>query len=439
MKKYIKYRSLDWILCILISIGLTVNVFSGFEMTDKLSSNIVIIAIVTAAAQLIFFMAAFNKKTTISGIIIGVLMLILAVIYFQSQNPFIHDKSDSIQIFWIVAISVALMVFLAARTRPGTILLFLTGNIVIAAAYFLKFPVMLWGYVLFLFSAALMLLYRVYFISLLKSHAGKVRFGAFICQSGVICLIAMLSASLIYIGVIKPLNPKTDKLKLITKVMSMKTIEKIGIYSVMPQTDYQKVSENKPNNTRTTNQQQDNKKENNTIPKQKVSASQRIKEQMKNGLVSKKIEKALAIKYDFNSYWYIYLTIIILFLIASPIVLKEYLRKKWYEKVKGLSKEAGIVNLYNYFMDKFSKIHYKKPVYLTLSEYAVNMKKQMEVFAVGNSNFTDLTRIYVKVFYGHHRISDEEYKLFLDFYEFFHKNIRKEIGNFRYLIKYFSL
>lgn len=438
MKKYVTYRFWDWVLCICMSVGLTVNIFSGFELTDKYSSNIVIVVFVTALAHVVFFLMALNKKTTITGIIIWFLAMVALVAYFQKYQPFMNDKTQSVQIFWIITVGIALLVFLATRTKVGLVLLFLCGNIVMAAAYFLEFPVQDAGYIVYLFSCFAACMYRVYVVKLKSAHTGKVRFHGYMLQSIILSLVGLLAAMSVFIGIIKPLQPPTEDLKLITRLQSMNVLQQIGLANVKSLTDFEKKSNETPNNNEIA---KDNDQPQEESEETVETASGNAKE-MQNDTSpkpTKEKKNVFAIRYNLYKNWIPYIITGILLLMVGSILLKKYLRKHWYKKVQALPRQDAVVNLYHYILRKFTIFKYKKPLELTPREFAVNVEQSLYKFDEGESSFSNLTEIYMRVAYGYQPVSEEEWQLCKGYYERFHKNVQKEIGRLKYLLRFYRL
>ncbi len=67
------------------------------------------------------------------------------------------------------------------------------------------------------------------------------------------------------------------------------------------------------------------------------------------------------------------------------------------------------------------------------------MDHTLSEFADGEADFSTVTDLYVKCFYGGTPADDGEAELFRRFYGKFHRALRKEIGTFRYLIHIFRI
>ncbi len=410
MIHYLKTRIWDFFLCIAISVGLVMHIYSGFILEDKLSSNIGWVTICMMVLLIIFFIFAYNRITTISGIVIGIVGFIGFLIYARSNHIFADEASNSLSIAVAITILTALTVFLSTRTSIGIIILLVIGNFVTAGSYFLQYPVKAWSFYLFLFSTLLILWYRNYSMTLLKIQTGKVRIKTYFVQSMIMCLVAIFLASGAYIGLIKPLNPPTRALKLITKLENMDILQVMGVTTPKEMLDPNFKSNRKPSQeNENTNS---DKKE--TIPNNTKSKKE------------KKPQSGRAVHYNLHSKTIPWLIIILISLIIVLIGLKIFMRKHWEGKVRSLSNENQVVNYYQLFLRKLALAGYGRPSQNTLLEYAKNLEFK---------NFSYLTEVYSGVFYGRQKVSEEQKKAFVDFYQSFYKDLRKEMGTFQYVVK----
>lgn len=439
MKQYWRYRCWDWILCVLVSAGLSRNVLSGFELEESVI-RIPVLFLSAGVVLLFCLLAAVSRKTAAAGITAALAGVTALIVYCRKTGILIHDRENSVQIFYIVIIVVSLAVFLLCRTAAGTAVLFLAGNMVQAGAAFLQFPCSLRAYVLFLAGMGMMMFYRVYVNAVLHAHTGKIRFAGFMIQNVSVCLASMLLASGIFVGIIRPLDPPVHDLKLIQKLMSFEVLEKIGVSSVLEQVDKDKLSDDTPEDRLATDQLKD--EEDAEAESEKSGAF------MGNGRgilagnfldsAADRVEEAKAIAYHAINYWYLYLLAAVI-LVFLAVLLKRLQRKKWLDQINGLTKEEAVLNLYAFFLYGLSKAGCIRESGLTLNEFRTVKTEKLNRFSQEPADFEQLTNIYQKVYYGRQKITEEEYRKFQIYYSGFHKNICREAGKLRYLILYFQL
>ncbi|MCD7981334.1 MAG: DUF4129 domain-containing protein [Clostridiales bacterium] len=437
MKQYFKYRCWDLLFCIVISIGMTVNILSGFEI-DDVGERMPVLIVLTAIVCFVCLVAAVNRTTTLIGIAAGIVALIVAVALSRGTNIFINDAENTTQVFYIVVVAIAVAVFLVCRSRVGIIILFLFGNILQAGAAFLQFPTQTWAYLLFLFGCGLMIFYRIYVMSLMRAHSGKVRFKGFMTQSLCVCLAAFVVATGIFAGIIRPLNPPTQDLKLIQQLMSFDILEKIGVSTVLVQVDREKISSEEPDDELPSDQTEPDEEEETGETEDEPDREQEDDAGNTEDTSPAFTEQARAITYEIAKHWYI-LVIIAAVLVCLGIYSRKLLRKKWLDSIDALPHADAVVNLYAFFMFGMAKAGCRRAKNLTLDEYSRLNEKQLAKFDAGGVNFGRLTEIYRKAYYGRQEISEEEYADYHTYYDGFHKNVCRNAGRIRYLFLYFRL
>ncbi|MEN6463030.1 MAG: DUF4129 domain-containing protein, partial [Syntrophomonas sp.] len=147
--------------------------------------------------------------------------------------------------------------------------------------------------------------------------------------------------------------------------------------------------------------------------------------------------KAVTFPMNWNILWVAAAFLIVILILA--VVIKISLRKKWYRDLLKKSKEDCAMELYNYFLKKIRNTGFKRLNGITLHEYAYDLQNELEDFSVGDANFLSLTQIYTRILYGCQTISEDEWEQFTDFYKEFNRNLKGEMGSFRYLIHFFSI
>ncbi len=437
MRQYLRYGCWDFILCTLISIGLSMAVLSGF-IIDDLDRRVPMLIVTSAVITFVCLLVAYNRATSIVGILAGIALAIVLLTVSWRSDTFSNDEGNETLIFYIVAVLMALAVFLICRRRAGIIVLFIAGNIVWAGASFLEFPCRLWAYILFLAAVAAIFFYRTYVRSVLQSHSGKVRFRGFMLQNVCIVLVAMLLTSGIYYGIIRPLDPPTDELTLIQRIMSFELLETLGVSTTRTVLDEERYSTQEPDDQRTTREMEESRQE-------EIEAGQNLPEDTQAQDMGTELDTApetttpaQAITYALKHYWWV-LVIIIAAVIVFLILLRRYLRKRWLATIDGLSREDGVYNLYRLFLFGIGKSGYKKASNLTLEEFWELRKNQLCKFDTDGVDFGKLTETYRKVYFGRQPVSEEEYADYLTYYKGFHQHVRKEAGFWRYLVLYFRL
>lgn len=436
MKKYRKYKVWDILLCMAISLGLTLNLLSGFQIDDIVPQRLPLLAGVTVVVILLSFAAAQNKRTVLVGVIAGIAALAAVIVVSRRQQWFLNDAQSTMQILVCVAAVTSLLVFLGSRSRIGIFIILLLGNVIQAGAAFLEFPVNLPGYLVFLGATGMLLFYRVYLKGIRSSQSGTVRFGQFMVQNFCICMAALVLAGGVYAGIVKPLNPPTRELKLIQKLMSFEMLEKIGVSTTVTLPDpNQQSTQQDPEDSLTTDQREETQPDGMGADMEtpQPEEPQNEPDQMEDQQDS--VGEAMAVSYEKKSHWYLYvlLAAVILFLLLYR---KKWIRKRWLAAMEQRSRKDAVKRFYAYFLYGFAYAGYRKAEGLTLDEYICLNQEVWSAFAVNDVTVQALNAVYQKVYYGQMEPSEQEYEMFRTFYAAFHKNLCTVMGRWNYFRYY---
>lgn len=411
--------------------GISVNVFAGFEMNDPWAGNLLMVGAVTALIMIFLFLTSYKRASLIASIAATGISFIGAVIALDDTGAF--DSSNAIDksplLFWMIVIGTSIVVFWATRSKSSTVGLILGATWMTAAFDLLQYPVSKWGYFLFLFCSCIILMYRSYLVSFLKSGTSNGNISAYSVQIIVLSLGVFLLASSTYYFLIQPMSPPTDEIQLSKKLMSMELFEKYGISSkVMVPANQEKIDK-----------QEIQKEKKGQEEKNKNEKRQINQDKNEDNLSRNRLLNSIAVTYQKATHYGWILIVVILLLLILGVPAKQLLRKKRYRKLVDMKMEDAAINFYLYFTKRLDKAGLKRPENLTPLEFAKEIQEKVQGFSVYDANFLILTEIYLKIIYGYQKISEEEYDLFEDFYKEFHQNLRREMGTFKYCLNYFSM
>lgn len=408
----------EYLLCTLMAIGISINVFAGYEMTDPWHSNLLAVTATAAVMMMVLFLAGMNFISGREALInptrwiafsVTALLLIGDVVALQVTGAFSKPEPvDSNPIlFWVIVVTVSIAVFWTTRTRAGIIILFLTFTYMSVTFDFLLYPVSMEGYGIALLGMAIMYAYR--------GQRGKT--SANLLRGTAIALVASLMASGAYFGIIAPLVDPEKDMRLAEKLMTMEILREAGISS-------ETIIVQEPEE-----------------PELPTEEPEEEKEEMTGGTAGKNgsLIQVMAITYRNNVglFWLVAASPALLLMLA--VALKQLLRKRWYRAQLRKTNEEGVATLYINLLRKLKKAGFQRPKRQTLLEFARASQDNLEGFTVYDVNFLRLTQVYLKMAYGYQRVSEEELELFEDFYKPFYKNLRKEMGTLKYCLYFFVL
>lgn len=439
MIHYIKYRVWDWLLCSCVSMGLIFHIYSGFLLNDGIYSNVPAVAVLTAVLTAACILLSFNRTTTAAGIAGGIGLLAFFLVYIRSHNLLKQESENSLFLTMTILILISILVYLACRTRSGIVILFVIGNLITAGSCFLQYPIRLWCLFLFDFALFLSFLYRNYSTVLVRVHTGKIHMKTWMLQTICLCLAAAFLAGGVYMGIIRPLNPPTRELKLITRLKNMELLQVVGISEVKDYLDPNLLSELPPDGNSDSSDTDSGENSRNNAE----GNSESQKEEQDKGRISPD-QLAQAIHYSLSKQTIPWILIAAAVIIASAFILRLLLIRHWKKQVDHLSPEERIINYYQFFLSRLARCGFKKPAHYTLTEYAVSMDHELAEFSQANPElenirFSGLTHIYSDVFYGGQPADENAAQLFEQYYNVFYKNLRREMGIPRYLLHIFRI
>lgn len=435
MGQYLKNSIADFVLCTCMTLALVQAVCSGFVLTDALSGSVTAVLLFSAVLTFVLVLLSRSRAATWAGIAAAVLLAVAGLVYINLYRPFADETANSVFIFALVQIVTALLVWLLTRSRPGTVVLFLIGTILCAGAHFLQFPFPVWCLFLFLLAVSASFLCRVYTVSLQRADIVSGSRKAYFRQTAVVSVAVLLLAGGVFFGIVRPLNPPTQDLKLITVLKSMRQLETLGISSTRIVLDPNLSSIEEPDEEETGSE--DNEEESDSPEGENDVPQQSLTETMRENFTSTVQQTWMAVRYDRHNFQWLWLLLLIPVVIAAAYFWRFERRKRWRKRVRALSRENAVVNYYRFFLKRLGRLGLKRPANTTLREYAEINEAQLQPFEGETCRFAELTDIYESVLYGRHRVTDREYAAYEAFFDGFYSGLKKELGPVRYWLKAF--
>lgn len=429
MKQYVRLHAWDFILTICIAIGMHLNTFSAFMIRESYMTNYALVAIVTALVMAIMYVIGYNKRTSlIGGVGIGVALIVWVIIL--RARGYLDDLSaegtdETIPAFWTIVLFGTALIYVLTRSRKVLFFAAPIGLLFCAAFKFLEYPVSVPGLLLLVAAVILELLYLVYKDSLLTASYGNYNIRHFLMQSIAVLLVVMMLSTGVFYGVVKPIDPPTRDLKLITKLMSFDIMELLGVASTQELREPD--DEDKDDKDDQKEQEEEEEKE------------EEEKEDEQNRESQEDIS-ANTITYDERDYTVYWVTALILLLMALPFIVKYTLRARRRRRLNGLDPNNQAAFVYDFFLKRFKKLGFGKPESATILEYA----EQQEDFLLNfrskeGTTFEELSEIYNRHLYSGADVTPAEISKFMSVYNSFYKNAKEFLGNWKYIRKFWIL
>lgn len=440
---YVKNCIWEWLLCSVISCSLSMILFNGFYIAAERQSNYVLIIAVTAILTGLCFLGAYNRRSALLAAGTGLAAVIVGTIVLQqmqgAQSVF-RDQESNPYLYFLILILTALITFFLSRIRTGTGILFIAGAFLAGAMQFLYESVQLYALLVFLCCSGAMYIYKNYQKNVLESETVKTAFGRTFAISTVLCILILALSAGIFYGIIKPLDPPKQDLKLITKYMSLEVLEKVGIADTHIINDSEDTTSNQNDNeedSRKKGDKQDNSKGDKTQRKDENKKEQKSNPSKLDNSMKDKL--FYAVKYTVDKISPLWLIPLLFLILALAVLTKLWLRKQWLKKVMEKPRAEQIIQMYHFYLKKFRHLKIRKTPEETPFEFQERAEPYIRFFGEADISFSRLTDIFVKVQYSEEAVEEKEYQSYLNFHKIFYKNCRQYLGNFKYVIKFFVL
>lgn len=430
MRQYVRLHAWDFLLTVLIAIGMHLNTFSAFMIRESYMTNYLLVAVVTTLVMAVMFVIGYNKRNTIIGGAGWAVFLIGWIIYLRANDLInLEDGADeTIPAFWSIVLFGSALIYLLTRSRKILFGAAPIGLLFCAAFKFLEYPVSVPGLFILIIAIILEILYLVYKDSLLTADYGNYTIRHFLEQSiAIVTVVVMLSSGVFY-GIVKPLDPPTRDLKLITKLMSFDILELLGVASTQevkdPNQGEEDQDEEEPpeekEEEKDDEENEQNEEENKQESDEKISAQ--------------------TMSYNEKDYTVYWVTALIILLLAAPFVIKYVLRSRRRRRLNGLDASNQAAFVYDFFLDRLKKLGVGKADSQTILEYAEQQEGVLESFtAEDGTTFEEMTELYNYHLYSKLPIKTEDAAKFVAMYDSFYKNAKAFVGTWRYIHKFWVL
>ena len=429
MKTYLRLHGWEFLLAVCIAVGMHLNTFSAFMIRESYMTNYVLVAVVTTLVMAVMYVIGYNKRNTIIGAAVWGVGLIGWIIYLRANDliDLSEGADETIPAFWSILLFGTAIIYLLTRSRKILYFAAPIGLMFCAAFKFLEYPVSAPGLFLLVIAVILELLFLVFRDSLLTADYGNYNIGHFLMQSVAIVTVVVMLASGIFYGIVKPLDPPTQDLKLITKLMSFDILELLGVASTQelkdPNMDDEQDDEEPP-------EEEEEEKEEEEEPEDEEENKEETDEKI----------DASTISYDDREYTAFIIAGLILLVLAAPFIIKYVLRARRRRRLQGLDASNQAAFVYDFFLNRFKKLGYGKMDSATILEYAEQQEGFLQNFtAEDGTTFEELTDIYNHYLYSGVPVTQAEASKFLSMYDDFYKNAKAFLKTFKYMRKFWVL
>lgn len=444
VKDYLRASAFDFILCLVISIGLGYINCGAFFVDASLQNSPLALALSCAIPLALLFATAYSRRTVLPGAAGTLAALVIAVIaagaISGTANMF-SDSADNPVVFIVVMFLCSALTFLLTRKRWMARALFLVAVLDMAFVEFMYKDGHWAALVAVLIAAGAMAVYRNYRANLRDASSNTVSFtAAFGVGTAFSVLLAALACALFF-GVIAPLNPPAQEIKIFTRYVNYEEVEMTGVGDTSPTLDPNQSSGIDQNQTQDSKDDSDgdNEEETQANSKPDNSPSEGSKEDQ-----SDQGKSALQEMLNFllaNPPYLVLAILLLLLIIASPFVIKIWLRRRWFAKTCALPPAQCVERFFGFFMKRFAILKIRKRDDQTLDEFAQATKGSLASFCVNDQQveFSDVAGIYSKAVYGHAQPTEDELDKVKSFYNGFYRAFAELSGKPRYCLRFWRV
>lgn len=448
-KRYFKYCLPDFLLVLLMTTGFTINVYQGFYLPETLSSDVLRLVIIAGVVTAALLAASYSLKTVKIAVPAAVILAVIAVFFAYAKEISLTEGDDpqlNAGLWYLLTILCTLAVFLLARAPQGSLALLAGGVFLISVLAVLGYECRAWGYILFLFAGSVNFIYKRYRRNVFRTSTAKDAFPPLLAAAALVTAVSLLIGTFLCFTVVKALDPPVKDLKLITKIVSVEVLDRLGISQKESLMDLNNTSQDINENMDQVSSEvgdQDEKLEKEAENQSSDGPETDDNSRSESDLTVNPDESvfARAVSYampKLSPVMKIVLAILLLAAAAAVIFIIVNRRKYFLKRISKLSKEEQIVYLYSWYRKKFKHLNIARPEGDTPYEYAARIELKTRHLNAGDITWMDLTDDFVRIYYGGQEISDEDYEKWLKYYGEFHRNCRRMLGG-KYLLKYFVL
>lgn len=438
MLRHLKYSVPDFILCLLASVGLAVNLVQSFLLPEGLSADIPRMFLLCAVTVLALIFLSYNRVSAIAGAILGVLALAavagLTAMGYISGFAESSDAEANVSLWYLLVILCAVFTYLMFRTR-ATSWVFLAFGVILSAYFLLlEYIYYWWGLVLLLWSVGVWLCYITYRRKILQVNAQRTAFLPVLGHAAGLATLCLAIGCLLWWGIIRPLQPPTRAVYLTEYLVQVDWTNVVSVYDPVKQWTPDTYSDNVDSADESSEQEEnpDSETEQDVEGSQDEEHSEEENDEQSGEELDVTQEEGSADYITYNRWldWRIVLTLAILlalFIIALIFFLRR--RKIWYKrKTAGLDDGSYIRFFYAWYLRKLTRVlKLPAPRGNTPLEYAALVEGGTRFLDDTGVTWAEMSEIYARTVYSGRPPQPEDKSKFEQFYRGFHRACRKKL------------
>jgi len=437
MRNYVKYHFWEWLACLLVGAPLLLNLSRGFYIPGWAADSVPLAVAVTGVWLLFFFIGNYNKVTMICFPLIS--LALIAGFFFQLRMSGVDigsgEGADALNIYWILSAMIPLVVFSLSRTRLGIAVLFLIGICLHGIIDFLAYDVMAWCTAVFTFACLCLFPLRQYRLNALRSSTVRPEFSRLSAIAACAAVVGLGLAMLLFFFVIRPLEPPTLDIRLISRTMRYDILERIGVARNYPIPDEMLRSQPEEDIDYQSDLLLESEDDHPTdavhLPDDEFTRPD------SGAALPSDADRYASISYEDSIFSYIIAIVVFLFLLCvSLLLLPRFMRRRMRARLLALGREELVLALFPRYLKVLKRIGLSRAPTQTALEYLSARGERISRYTEGAMGFDRLTEGYLRVRFGGLPVEDDVYEGFLAFFPIFARNYRHLEGGVRYFLRF---
>ncbi len=434
IKRYFVRSLPEWALCVAAGAALCGNVLEGFILPEELYTAWLPMILLSMVLLAVLYAISYSRKTILIGIPLLLAAAVLAVVVCGQRGISLLETAvaeDNTGLWGLVCCVTVLVVFCLTRTAGGTAVLCLFGTLANGWICLSLYPFSVPCLVVFLVSSlALLALVRYRRGMLLystKRSGWNVMAGISLAMAGA----SVLLGSVLWFGLIAPMNPPTQDVNLLTKIVSLEVLERIGVSKTEILLDENQYSDEMDEDfdALTDEMEEETEDELEEDPEEEAGSDQYDEDTPVPEGVTQALRDGLYGLIEENPALVILLGSLLVLLVAAAIacfLLRHRLWVMWLQRnTPDRNRQADI--LYHRLRRKLPLLGMPSAGTDTPLEYAERIQRQTALLDEDGMSWMELSEVFSRLCYGGIAVTEEECEGFLRYY----RNFCRQAGKLR--------
>ena len=435
VKRYVLHTLPEWLLCMALLVSLDWNLVQSFDLPQTLCTDLTRMILVNIPVVTLLFAAGYSKRSLKIGIPLliaaGVIIILISV---QSGVSLLEgaDADANVGLYYLVLIVTAVIVCPLARRPAGAAFLGVFGALSNAWFAVLRYPFSEPALIVFLLSAAMLFLLAQYNGTMRKVSSVQSSFRPMLAVITAVSVLTLAGGTGLYYAIVRPLNPPTQKIQVIERVLSLEVLDQIGISSEQVLVDENLTSDN-------TNEDEHAVEEGDREQQEEESSGSERPQADHYGSTDQ--TETLTPAFELlKEHHYLRIALILFILLGISAVAARFLlrHRLWLKKIQKLDREEQVDRIYHHLRERLPVLSVSPPGGDTPNRYAYRIRRQTRILDSSGATWRQLSSTFSKLCYGQKPVSDREYDRYIQYFDTFWKGARKMCG-VRFLWKQFRL